>query len=198
MQIKQAEFIISAVKFEQFPTDGLPEVAFIGRSNVGKSSIINAITNRRKLVKVSSTPGKTRLINYFKINDDSYLVDLPGYGYAKISKEEKKSWGSMIGIYLTGRPELKKVVLLVDCRRKPNEDDLLMYNWVKHYGYKCMIVSTKSDKLTKNDLRKSEKVIRETFALAKDEEIYFYSSLKKVGTEDLLDHIYAGVIDEVL
>jgi GTP-binding protein len=194
MEIKQADFIISAVKVEQFPKDGLPEVAFVGRSNVGKSSIINALTNRRKLVKVSSTPGKTRLINYFLINLNSYFVDLPGYGYAKISKEEKKSWGKMIEIYLNGRKELKKVILLLDCRRKPNEDDLLMYSWIKHYGYNCMIISTKSDKLNKNELRKSEKIIRETLKIDDKEKIYFYSSLKKVGKEELLDYIYDGVI----
>lgn len=194
MEIKQAEFIISAVKVEQFPKDGLPEVAFVGRSNVGKSSIINALTNRRKLVKVSSTPGKTRLINYFLINNNSYFVDLPGYGYAKISKEEKKSWGKMIEIYLNGRNELKKVVLLLDCRRKPNEDDLLMYEWIKHYGYKCMIISTKSDKLNKSELSKSEKVIRETLKINSSEKIYFYSSLKKVGKEELLDYIYEDVL----
>lgn len=194
MEIKQADFIISAVKKEQFPTDRLPEVAFVGRSNVGKSSIINALTNRRKLVKVSSTPGKTRLINYFLINKNSYFVDLPGYGYAKISKEEKKSWGKMIEIYLNGRTPLKKVILLLDCRRKPNEDDLLMYDWIKHYGYNCMIISTKSDKLNKTELKKSEKVIRDTLKLKADEKIYFYSSLKKVGKEELLDHIYEDVL----
>lgn len=190
MEIKQAEFIISAVKRAQFPTDNLPEIAFVGRSNVGKSSIINAITNRRKLVKVSGTPGKTRLINFFLINNDSYFVDLPGYGYAKISKEAKKEWGKMIETYLKDRQELKKVILLLDCRRVPNEDDILMYNWIIHYGYKCMIIATKSDKLTKRELSISEKTIKDKLKLNSDEGIQFYSSLKKVGTDIVLDKIF--------
>ena len=114
MIIKKSEFIISAVKRNQYPIDGRNEIAFVGRSNVGKSSIINALTNRKKLAKVSQTPGKTRLINFFLINDDFYLVDLPGYGYAKVSKKEKESWGKTIEMYLTGREELKRVILLVN------------------------------------------------------------------------------------
>lgn len=194
MEIKQAEFIISAVKKEQYPKDQLPEIAFVGRSNVGKSSIINALTNRRKLVKVSGTPGKTRLINFFLINNNSYFVDLPGYGYAKISKEQKKDWGKIIETYLKDRDILKKVVLLLDCRRIPNEDDILMYNWIKHYGYNCMIISTKSDKLNRNELSKSENTIRKTLKLEENEKISFYSSLKKVGTEELLDKIFYEVL----
>ncbi|AJA48741.1 putative GTP-binding protein EngB [Clostridium pasteurianum DSM 525 = ATCC 6013] len=194
MEIKQAEFIISAVKREQYPKDQLPEIAFVGRSNVGKSSIINALTNRKKLVKVSGTPGKTRLINFFLINDNSYFVDLPGYGYAKISKEQKKDWGKIIETYLKNRNPLKKVVLLLDCRRIPNEDDILMYNWIKHYGYNCMIISTKSDKLNRSELSKSENTIRKTLKLQENEKISFYSSLKKAGTEELLDKIFSEVI----
>lgn len=194
MEIKQAEFIISAVKREQFPKDELPEVAFVGRSNVGKSSIINALTNRRKLVKVSGTPGKTRLVNFFLINNNSYFVDLPGYGYAKISKEQKKDWGKMMETYLQGREVLRKVILLLDCRRIPNEDDMLMYNWIKHYGYNCMIICTKSDKLNKSELAKSERTIRKTLNLKESERISFYSSLKKVGGEELLDKIFNEVL----
>lgn len=194
MEIKQAEFIISAVKREQFPQDQMPEVAFIGRSNVGKSSIINALTNRRKLVKVSGTPGKTRLVNFFLINNNSYFVDLPGYGYAKISKEQKKDWGKMIETYLQGRDVLKKVILLLDCRRIPNEDDILMYNWINHYGYNCMIIATKSDKLNKSELVKSENTIRKTLHLGNEEKVSFYSSLKKVGREELLDKIFYEVL----
>ena len=194
MEIKQAEFIISAVKREQFPKDQLPEVAFVGRSNVGKSSIINALTNRKKLVKVSGTPGKTRLVNFFLINNNSYFVDLPGYGYAKISKDQKKDWGKMMETYLQGRDVLKKVILLLDCRRIPNEDDILMYNWINHYGYNCMIIATKSDKLNKSELAKSEKDIRKTLQLKDQEKISFYSSLKRVGREELLDKIFYEVL----
>lgn len=190
MEIKQSEFIISAVKPQQYPTDNRCEIAFVGRSNVGKSSLINSLTNRKKLAKVSGTPGKTRLINFFLINSSFYLVDLPGYGYAKVSKTEKASWGKIIETYLVKRPQLKKVVLLVDCRHKPTGDDIMMYEWIKHYGYDIAIVATKSDKLTKNELVKSEKLIRETLKLEKEKRIFYFSSLSKKGKEELLDNLF--------
>lgn len=198
MEIKQSEFKTSAVKPEQYPDDNRIEIAFVGRSNVGKSSLINTLTNRRKLVKVSGTPGKTRLINFFLINNGFYFVDLPGYGYAKVSKSEKASWGSMMEKYLVNRPQLKKVVLLVDSRHKPTGDDILMYNWIKHYGYEVVVVATKKDKLTKNELQKSVKVIKETLKLSKDQSILFFSSLKKEGKEDLLNELFKDIeiVDE--
>ena len=162
MIIKTSEFITSAVKRNQYPVDVRPEVAFVGRSNVGKSSIINALTNRRKLAKVSQTPGKTRLINFFLINEELYLVDLPGYGYAKVSKSEKESWGKTIETYLLEREQLKKVVLLVDSRHKPTADDIMMHEWIKHFGYKVIVIATKSDKLSNNEIGKSKKIIKET------------------------------------
>ncbi|AKN32681.1 GTP-binding protein [Clostridium carboxidivorans P7] len=189
MEIKQSEFVISAVVPNQYPQDNRVEIAFVGRSNVGKSSLINTLVNRRKLVKVSGTPGKTRLVNFFLINNEFYFVDLPGYGYAKVSKSEKESWGKVIERYLTGREQLKKVMLLVDCRHKPTEDDIIMYKWIKHYNYDAIIVATKIDKLKKAELRKNLKVIRETFELSDDEEILTFSSLKKLGKEELLDAI---------
>ena len=193
MEIKQAEFKTSAVKPTQYPDDGMCEIAFVGRSNVGKSSLINTLTNRRKLVKVSGTPGKTRLINFFTINNKLYFVDLPGYGYAKVSKSEKATWGKMMEQYLINRPELKKVVLLVDCRHKPTGDDVMMYDWIKHYGYEVIVVATKKDKLTKNELQKSSKVIKETLKLGKEDKILFFSSLKKEGKEELLEEIFKGL-----
>jgi GTP-binding protein len=195
MIIKQSEFITSAVSKTQYPTDNRAEIAFVGRSNVGKSSIINTLTNRRGLAKVSGTPGKTRLINFFLINNTFYLVDLPGYGYAKVSKGEKESWGKFIEMYLINRPQLQRVVLLVDCRHKPTSDDILMYKWIKHYGYNTLVVATKKDKLTKNELVKSEKVIRETLELPKDEKIYYFSSLKKEGKEELIDVLFGDLDD---
>ena len=126
MEIKQSEFITSAVKPDQYPTDNRLEIAFVGRSNVGKSSLINSLTNRRKLVKVSRTPGKTRLVNFFLINNDFYFVDLPGYGYAKVSRVEKETWGKFIETYLVNRSQLKRIILLVDCRHKPTEDDKII------------------------------------------------------------------------
>jgi GTP-binding protein len=187
MEIKQSEFITSAVAKTQYPIDDRVEIAFVGRSNVGKSSIINSITNRRSLAKVSGTPGKTRLINFFLINNSFYFVDLPGYGYAKVSKTEKESWGKIVEGYLLNRPQLKLVVLLVDSRHKPTGDDILMYKWIKHYGYNALVVATKKDKLTKNEVVKNEKVIRETFELGKGERVMFFSSLNKDGREELLN-----------
>lgn len=193
MEIKQAEFKISAVKPSQYPEDGKIEIAFVGRSNVGKSSLINTLTNRKKLVKVSGTPGKTRLINFFTINDSFYFVDLPGYGYAKVSKAEKAKWGGMMEQYLINRPQLKKVALLVDCRHKPTADDVMMYQWIKHYGYEVLIVATKKDKLTRNELQKSTKVIRDTLDLGRDDKILFFSSLKKEGKEELLEEMFRDI-----
>jgi len=190
MEIKQAEFKTSAVRPTQYPDDGMCEIAFVGRSNVGKSSLINTLTNRRKLVKVSGTPGKTRLINFFTINNKLYFVDLPGYGYAKVSKSEKATWGKMMEQYLINRPELKKVAILVDCRHKPTGDDVMMYDWIKHYGYEIIVIATKKDKLTKNELQKSSKVIKETLKLGKEDKILFFSSLKKEGKEELLEEIF--------
>lgn len=189
MEIKKAEFIISAASRNQYPTDGRVEVAFVGRSNVGKSSIINALTNRKSLAKVGNTPGKTRLINFFLINEDFYLVDLPGYGYAKVSKVEKEKWGKLMEDYLTGRTMLKKVVLLVDSRHKPTEDDVLMLNWIRYHGYSIQVVATKSDKLTKNELRKNLNIIKETLKI-KNEELSFFSSTKKDGREELINKLF--------
>ena len=197
MKINKSEFIISAVKREQYPVEGRNEIAFVGRSNVGKSSIINALTNRRKLAKVSQTPGKTRLINFFLINDDFHLVDLPGYGYAKVSKTEKASWGKTIEMYLTGREELKRVILLVDSRHKPTGDDILMYDWIKHFGYDCIVVATKSDKLSNNDLVKSKKIIKETLQLTEEDRLCFFSSLNKKGKDALIDTLFEDLSNNI-
>ncbi|WP_066895375.1 ribosome biogenesis GTP-binding protein YihA/YsxC [Clostridium nigeriense] len=195
-KINNSDFVTSAVKKDQYPTTGLSEIAFVGRSNVGKSSIINALTNRRKLAKVSQTPGKTRLINFFIINNDEfYLVDLPGYGYAKVSKSEKASWGNTIETYLSGRNELKRVVLLVDSRHKPTADDIQMHEWIKFYGYDEVIIATKSDKLSNNELRKSEKLIRDTLKLTKEEKLYFFSSVNKKGKDELVDSLFSPLLN---
>ncbi|MBV4424539.1 ribosome biogenesis GTP-binding protein YihA/YsxC [Clostridium tyrobutyricum] len=189
MEIKQAEFIISAVKKNQYPNDNFKEIAFVGRSNVGKSSLINTIVNRRKLVKVSSSPGKTRLVNFFMINNEFYFVDLPGYGYAKVSKSEKDKWSKIIETYLVGRHQLKAIVLLVDSRHKPTNDDIMMYKWIEYYKYKILIVATKIDKISKNQLNKNLNIIKNSFGLKPDYKILTFSSLKKQGKEELLNEI---------
>lgn len=189
MKINKAEFIISAVKPAQYPEDVRDEFAFVGRSNVGKSSLINTLTNRRKLVKVSGTPGKTRLVNFFLINDLFYFVDLPGYGYAKVSKVEREKWGKMMEDYLLYRPQLKKILLLVDSRHKPTEDDILMYDWIKHYNKEVIIVATKLDKLKKSEVKPSEKTIRTTLGLRPADKVIFFSSLKKVGIDELMNAV---------
>ncbi|SHH50111.1 GTP-binding protein [Clostridium collagenovorans DSM 3089] len=190
MIIKQSEFICSAVTPKQYPEEERFEVAFVGRSNVGKSSLINTVTNRRKLVKVSGTPGKTRLINFFLINNEYNFVDLPGYGYAKVSKSEQLKWGKMIEDYLVNRPQLRKVILLVDSRHKPTADDVMMNDWIKHYGKEVIVVATKIDKLKRNEINKNLKLISETLKLDKETKIYQFSSLKKQGVEQLLEEIF--------
>ena len=169
MIINKSEFITSAVRREQYPEDGLNEVAFVGRSNVGKSSIINALTNRRKLAKVSQTPGKTKLINFFLINDAFYLVDLPGYGYAKVSKKEQESWGKTIETYLTAREELKRVILLVDSRHKPTADDHTMADWIRHYHDRLIVIATKIDKLKKREVEPNLEMIYNDLELTDDD-----------------------------
>lgn len=189
MEIKQAEFTTSAVLHSQYPTDNRMEIAFVGRSNVGKSSLINTLTNRRKLVKVSGTPGKTKLVNFFLINNEFYFVDLPGYGYAKVSKVEKESWGKVIETYLLKRSQLKKIVLLVDCRHKPTEDDIIMYKWIKYYNYDTIVVATKIDKLKKSEIQRNLKVIKDALGLQPNDQLLTFSSLKKLGKEELLEVI---------
>lgn len=192
IMVKNSEFITSAVKPSQYPIDNRIEVAFVGRSNAGKSSLINTVTNRRKLAKTSSTPGKTRLINFFLINDEIYFVDLPGYGFAKISKSEKEKWGDMIEKYLVDRPQLKRIALLVDSRHKPTKEDTQMYEWIKYYDYEVIVVATKSDKLKKNDYQKSKKLIRETLNIREEDKFIFFSSLSKEGKDDLLELLING------
>lgn len=193
MIIKTSEFVTSAVKKNQYPLDMIPEVAFVGRSNVGKSSLINSITNRNRLAKVSRTPGRTRLVNFFLVNGENHLVDLPGYGYAKVSKKEKEGWGKIIEDYLYMREPLKKVMLLVDCRHKPTADDVMMYNWIKHYGYRVLVIATKSDKISNNEKPKSQKLIKETLNLREEDKLIFFSSLNKKGIEELNEEIFGDL-----
>lgn len=189
MLIKDCRFIISAVKSSQYPEGDLPEIAFVGRSNVGKSSLINSLLNRKKLVKVSSNPGKTRTINFFMVNGEIMFVDLPGYGYAAVSREEKKKWAPMIEDYLTKRNNLKSVVLLVDIRHKPTEDDKMMYDFIKHYKDKVIVVATKLDKISKNALNKNLLLIEKTLKIDNNDVLIPYSSENHKGREALWEEI---------
>lgn len=187
MKIKSSSFIISAVKNEQYPDSDIPEIAFAGKSNVGKSSLINMLLNRKKLAKTSSTPGKTQTINFYNIDDKFRMVDLPGYGYAKVSKSEKAKWGTMIGEYLKNRDNLLEVVLLVDIRHSVSSNDKMMYNWIKEYGYNGIVIATKSDKLSQSAISKSLKSIKNELRMDKDSILIAASSEKRSGKYKIWD-----------
>ncbi|MCX7694136.1 MAG: ribosome biogenesis GTP-binding protein YihA/YsxC [Caloramator sp.] len=189
MIIRKAEIECVAALKSQYPDKGYPEIAFAGRSNVGKSSLINALVNRKALARTSSKPGKTRTINFYNINDALFLVDLPGYGYAQVSKEEKKKWGAMIEGYLNGREELRLVILLVDIRHEPTQDDKLMLEWMRQTGKKVVVVATKADKLSNNQLVKQVPVIKKSLKLTEEERLILFSSETKRGKEELWDII---------
>jgi GTP-binding protein len=173
MLIKSAEFVISAVRPQQYPAEELPEFAFAGRSNVGKSSLINTLVSRKKLVQTSSTPGKTRLINFFRVNDALMFVDLPGYGYARVSEEERLKWRPMIEKYLSSRENLKAVVLILDIRRTPNEEDAQLLNWLARREIAAVLVVTKTDKLSKTSQAKQLKIIAGALETDPDELVLF-------------------------
>lgn len=174
-----------AVKYSQYPTDGKIEIAFVGKSNVGKSSLINTLVNRKSLARTSSSPGKTRTINFYNIENKIYFVDLPGYGYAKVSKQEQIKWANMIESYLKKREQLKYVIMLIDIRHEPSANDKMMYEWLKHYGFKIIIVATKSDKIKKSQLYKQLLFIKNCLNLKNDEILIPFSSLTKQGKQEL-------------
>ncbi|ULT55855.1 ribosome biogenesis GTP-binding protein YihA/YsxC [Neobacillus drentensis] len=176
MKVVSSEIVISAVKPEQYPETELPEFALAGRSNVGKSSFINKMLNRKGLARISSKPGKTQTLNFYLINEILHFVDVPGYGYAKVSKSERAAWGRMIETYFTTREQLKAAVLIVDLRHPPTTDDVMMYDFLKHYGIPCVIIATKADKIPKGKWQKHLKVTRETLELDKNDQIVVFSS----------------------
>lgn len=189
MRIIKSELDTVAVKPSQYPPDTMPEVAFAGRSNVGKSSLLNLLTNRKKLARVSGSPGKTRTINFYLVNDAFRIVDLPGYGYAKLSKSATENWGAMMETYFQNRTGLKKVIQLVDIRHKPSAQDVQMYEYLRHYGLDGIVVCTKADKVSRNEMAKNIAVIRKTLDLSKEDKVIPISSLKRTGYEALLDEI---------
>lgn len=188
MIIKNSEFITSAVKPSQYTEPDYPEIAFAGRSNVGKSSLINTIVNRKKLVKTSFTPGMTQLINFFLINGDTSFVDLPGYGYAKVSKKIRQTWGKMIETYLSSRQSLLGLVLLIDIRRGPEKEEFELINWLKKTGIEIIIVFTKADKLSRPKQQKALVSYLDKLNLQK-EDIILFSAKSRLGKDQLLKRL---------
>ena len=198
MKINTAELFISAVRRSQYPTDNLPEFLLVGRSNVGKSSFINAICNRKKLARVSSSPGKTRNLNFYIVNDNFYLVDVPGYGYANVSKSEQKKFGLMIEDYLEKRSNLKRVYMLIDFRHRPSEDDLLMYKFLKYYKLPVTVIATKVDKVAPSKKEKAKKIILQTLDLEMGDTFIPFSNLTKEGRDTVIKEIEDLIVEETL
>ena len=183
--LNNAKYELTAVRPDQCPTGSLPEIAFSGRSNAGKSSIINTLLNRRNLARVAMTPGKTREINFYNVDGKLYLVDLPGYGYAKVSKEKKRSWGDVVDTYLHSRRQLKLVVLLVDIRHTPSEDDKVMYDWLAGNGVPHLVVATKADKLPRSQVNPRLADIRKTLEMGEDIALIPFSAESKQGRDEV-------------
>ena len=185
MKIIKSDLHAIAVEPKQYPKDDLPEIAFAGRSNVGKSSFINSMINRSNLARTSGKPGKTRTINFYIINDKFRFVDLPGYGYAQVSKSEKKKWGEIIEKFLVSRDNLREVILIVDIRHEPTEQDVIMYNWIKSFGYAGIVIATKSDKISRGNYQKQVKIIKDKLAIKQSNLIIPYSSEKKNNKDEV-------------
>ncbi len=195
MNTNNASLTISAVRPEQYPKGNLPEFAFAGRSNVGKSSMINKLLNRKSLARVSGTPGKTITINFYNIDDTIHLVDLPGYGYAKRSKSDVKAWGQMMENYLAYREELVQTILLVDSRHKPTADDITMANWIRHYHDRVIVIATKLDKLKKSEIEPNLELIWRTLELGEDDILVPFSIKDDEGkftVWDMIEMMLAG------
>ncbi|KAA0563619.1 ribosome biogenesis GTP-binding protein YihA/YsxC [Rossellomorea aquimaris] len=189
MKVNQVELVISAVRPEQYPGDFLPEFALAGRSNVGKSSFINKMIGRKSMARISSKPGKTQTLNFYKIEETLYYVDVPGYGFAKVSKTEREAWGKMIETYITSREQLRAVVLIVDLRHAPTNDDVMMYDFLKHHELPCIVIATKADKIPKGKWQKHLKVTRETLNMDKEDDLIMFSSETGLGKDKAWDAI---------
>ncbi|WP_334332624.1 MULTISPECIES: ribosome biogenesis GTP-binding protein YihA/YsxC [unclassified Companilactobacillus] len=189
MQVNNVSMNLSAVSSKQYPDEGYPEIALLGRSNVGKSSLINTLINRKKFARTSSTPGKTQTLNFYNIEDQLYLVDVPGYGFAKVSKKQREEFGVMIEEYLTTRQVLKGVVILVDGRHKPSDDDISMYQFVSYYHIPTLIVATKMDKIKGNQWNKTISQVKKTMELNQTDDLQLFSSETKYGKDQVWDWI---------
>ena len=187
MIIKSAELETVCGITSTLPETEMPEIAFAGKSNVGKSSLINGLLNRKSLARTSSQPGKTQTINYYNINHDLYFVDLPGYGYAKVSEQEKAKWGKMIENYLHSSRQLKAVFLLIDIRHEPSGNDKMMYEWICNQGYEPVIIATKLDKINRSQVQKHVKMIKEGLQVVKGTIVIPYSAQTKQGREEIYD-----------
>lgn len=196
MKVKNAKFVISAVSPQQYPEGNLLEIAFAGRSNVGKSSLINALLGRKNLAYSGSRQGMTRQINYYNLDDELHFVDLPGYGYAAVSKGEKNLWAKVIEEYLNVRPQLYLVLLLLDIRHKPSKDDESMYRWILASGLEYLIVATKSDKISRQQIQNNTALIRSTLQIPPNKDIICVSAEKRTGIEALWDAIDGYITEE--
>ena len=190
MRIKSARFVKSAKQSNDFPRDQRPEVAFCGRSNIGKSSLLNALTNSRGLARTSSSPGRTQLLNFFLVNESAYFVDLPGYGYAKVSKSIRETWGEMIEQYLQERKQLRLTLMLVDSRFPPTESDTMMKQWLDFHGIPNAVILTKVDKISRNELTKALRTGAETL---NTKEIFAFSAVTGFGKEQILTRIREAI-----
>lgn len=195
MIIKSAELETLCGITSKLPDNNLPEIAFAGKSNVGKSSLINGLLNRKALARTSSSPGKTQTINFYNINKELYFVDLPGYGYAKVSREIRDKWGKMIDRYLHSSKQLRAVFLLVDIRHAPGENDKTMYNWIVSSGYKPIIICTKLDKIKRSQQAKNVKLIKDTLNVESGTKIIPFSAVSKQGKEDIWGFIQEAIAD---
>ena len=189
MIVKSAELETVCGITSKLPDNDLPEIAFAGKSNVGKSSLINGLLNRKSLARTSAQPGKTQTINFYNVNKNLYFVDLPGYGYAKVSVEIRAKWGKMIERYLHGSPQLKKVFLLIDIRHVPSENDCMMYDWIVDNGYEPVIICTKLDKIKRSQLQKHIKMIKTELNVVPGTKVLTFSALTKQGKDEILDLI---------
>lgn len=196
MKINDVELSNIAVRISQYPEGQRPEYLLIGRSNVGKSSFINSILERRNFARISSKPGKTQTINFYKVNDDFFMVDVPGYGYASVGKSQQKKFGMMIEEYLSGRENLKQVFMLVDFRHKPTEDDKIMYNFLKFHQVKVTLVATKVDKIGTTQREKYKKQITDTIDLALGDNLVLFSAKTKLGKKEIQNMIEKEVYGE--
>lgn len=193
MKVNSADIVISAASKKQYPKAPIPEIALAGRSNVGKSSFINRMIHRKNLARTSSKPGKTQTLNFYIINDIFHFVDVPGYGYAKVSKKERAKWGEMMKEYFAERDQIRATALIIDVRHKPSEDDQLMYNYLKHFELPVMVIATKLDKIKKGQRHKQLKLIRTTLEMDEDDELIPFSAEtgegKDVAWRTMLSHL---------